>query len=135
MVRVDSKEKRIQTGPTHYEGNKTMKTPVTGAKLYPFLHCWWQISTDITEMHEKMQALNVILGKPYAVARKRRKSALKTIALQKLSYGVIHHEALLAILDNLRQSVKLPFSKKDHVICVSTDPFDAFLAAFVIQTK
>lgn len=44
-----------------------------------------------------MKPLNETLEKPYLIAGKRKKSALKNISLHKLSWGTEHDTPLLTI--------------------------------------
>lgn len=130
---IDSKG--YQLDPRNMEAIKTLNAPVNAAELCQFIHCCRWMSTSIPDMHRKMQPLNDMLEKAYKLTGKRRKSTLKNVTLDKLSWGAIHDDALSTIQDSLKQAVKLTFPKKDHATCVYTDASDAFWAAVVTQTK
>lgn len=91
------------------------------------------MSTGILDFPRKIQVLNEILEKAYKQTEKRGKSALKNIALRKLSWGNRHVAAFASIQDSLQNAVKLAFPKEAHVICVFTDASEEFWAGIITR--
>lgn len=119
--------------PRNIEALRNMHFPVTADELCQFIHCCRWMAAAIPDFNKRCQPLNEALEKAYALTGKRKKSALKSISLSKVSWGPIHEAAFHELQDALKSSVKLTFPKAGKVTCVFTDASDAFWAGIVTQ--
>lgn len=124
-----------QLDPRNIEALRTMEAPITASELCQFIHCCRWMSNCIPDYHRIVKPLDEVLEKAYAKAGKRKKSALKNIALHTLSWGTDHITALASPQDSLRTAVKLGFPKQDQVVCMYTDASETLWASVATQTK
>lgn len=121
--------------PPNVEGLRDMHEPLTADKLCEFIHCCRWMATAIPDFERWISPFSVRLEKAYAKAGKRKKRAIKSIALQELSWGQTERKAFRDVQDSLRNAVYLSYPRKGNVICVSTDASNNHWSRVVTQAS
>ena len=75
-----------------------------------------------------------ILERAYQVSGKRTKKSILNMPLGKLSWGKAHVDAFRSMQTSILNSTKLPYPKKEKVLCLFTDASDRFWSGEVTQT-
>ena len=127
-------EKGVRLDPAKIEGLKDWKMPVNAGELCQFIHCMRWMSIGIPAFAERIAPLSDVLEEAYARAGKRKKRAIKNIALRTLSWGADQEASFLSLQDTLRNAVDIAYPDKEKVLCVYTDASDRFWSAVVTQT-
>lgn len=86
-----------QLDPPNIEALHSMEAPITASKLCRFMHCCRCMSNCIPNFRKTVKPLDEILEEAYEKDGKRKKTALKNIALHTLSWGTDHVTALATI--------------------------------------
>ncbi|CAN8072128.1 unnamed protein product [Agarophyton chilense] len=119
--------------PTNIEGLRDMHEPQTADELCGFIHRSRWMETAIFSFEKRSAPLNAVLEEAYKKAGRRKKRAIKGIALQSLSWGQAETEAFSNVQDSLRNAVYLAYPQKGNAICVFTNASNKNWSGVVMQ--
>lgn len=93
------------------------------------------MSTCAPNFDKKFKPVDEILENAFTRARNQNKSALKSIAIHKISWGTEHTTAFTSIRGSLSNAEKIAFPDTDHKVGLNTDASESWGQAVILPTK
>lgn len=118
--------------PRHFQSILDMKVPQTAAQLQQFICATNWMRNSIPLYSQTIKPLHDLLESVYKDVGGRTKRRITKVSING-SWGKDHDEAFSTIKNQLANTTKLSFPKKDHTMCLFTDASETHWAAVLTQ--